>query len=361
SLYGRSGMVHYASQLANALSKYHEVFILVPTYTPQSYFSKEVKLLRIEAPPSVIKTALLTVNPIHFWQIIHKIHTIHPQIIHFLDNHPWYLFLLPSLRRYKLMVTQHDVQAHPGEYMRGKMSILVHSILNRYADFIIVHGENLRNILIKKGFEPHKVKVIPFGDNSLFLKWKKKNMHRKPGTLLFFGRILYYKGLDIFLRAVIHLKTLADCPPLRVVIAGEGSLDPYQEWLQKLSKELKEELVIMNDYIPDNEIAPLFQQAEIVVLPYREASQSGVVHIAYTFKKPVIVTSVGSLPEVVEQEKTGIIIPPEDPVQLSKAMLLLLKDTKKQKKLGRAGYTKMKKELGWDTIAQRITDLYKEI
>lgn len=348
-------MIHYASQLANALSKYHEVFILVPTYTPQSYFSKNVHLLRIEAPPSVLKTAVLTANPIPFFRIITEIHKIHPQIIHFLDNHPWYLFLLPSLRRYNIIVTQHDVQAHPGEFMRGKVSILVHSILNRCACIIIVHGENLRNNLIKKGGEPQKIKVIPIGDFSLFLKWKKKNMHSKPGTLLFFGRILHYKGLDILLKAMIHLKTLTDVPPLCLVIAGEGSLDPYKKWLQKLSKK---ELVIMNYYIPDHEIAKIFQQAELVVLPYREASQSAVAQIAYAFKKPVLVTSVGSLPEAVEHEKTGIIVQPEDPVQLAEAILCLLKDTNKQKRLGIAGFAKMKREFGWDVIAQRVTEVY---
>jgi starch synthase len=354
SLYGRSGMLQYASQLANALSKKVKVFVLLPDYSDTTLFDKKVNLLRIKAPPNIIKTVMLTANPAHFSKIIKRMREIDPDIIHFLDNHPWYLFLLPSFKKKKFFVTQHDVMAHSGERLRGKITLLTNKALNKKAEKIIVHGEKLKKELIAS-VPGKRILVFPMGSFEFYLKWKKKEIKEESNTILFFGRILHYKGLDILLKA---LKLVRKKTEFRLIIAGEGDLSPYQELM---TGELSQNIEIINKYIPEAEVPEYFQKASIVVMPYREASQSGIVPVAYAFKKALICTNVGALSEAVENNKTGMLIEPENPRVLAEKIVYLLKNKEKRKRLGQAGYLKMKKELDWDSIANRLLQEYKKV
>ena len=99
----------------------------------------------------------------------------------------------------------------------------------------------------------------------------------------------------------------------------------------------------------------------MVVLPYIEASQSGIIPIAYAFKKPVVVTNVGSIPEVVDDGITGFIVPPKDPDALASAITKLLRDDKLRKEMGESAYRKMEEELSWDKIADKTIEVYREM
>ena len=118
---------------------------------------------------------------------------------------------------------------------------------------------------------------------------------------------------------------------------------------------------IHNEYISKEQIVRLFEKTKLVVLPYTDASQSGVIPIAYAYKKPVIVTDVGSIPETVEDGKTGLIIKPKDVEALANAIVRLLKDDKLRKKMGENGYYKMKADLSWDKIAERTIEVYNNV
>ena len=97
----------------------------------------------------------------------------------------------------------------------------------------------------------------------------------------------------------------------------------------------------------------------IIVLPYTEASQTGIIPIAYSFKKPVILTNVGGLPESVDDGKTGFVVPPRNEKALADAIIKLLKDVKLRKQMGENAYKKMKEELSWDVIAEKTIEVYK--
>jgi len=109
-----------------------------------------------------------------------------------------------------------------------------------------------------------------------------------------------------------------------------------------------------------DESADLFRRASVVVLPYIEASQSGVLAFAYTFGKPVVVTTVGSLPEVVDQGETGMVVPPRDEAALAEAIVSVLGDRERRREMGRKAYQKATTELSWDTIAQQTLAVYEE-
>jgi glycosyltransferase involved in cell wall biosynthesis len=117
---------------------------------------------------------------------------------------------------------------------------------------------------------------------------------------------------------------------------------------------------IINKFIPDEEVAELFQKSCLVVLPYIDASQTGVIPIAYAFKKPVIATSVGGIPEVVDDGITGFLVPPRDYISLADKIIQLIKDDNLRKVMGENGYNKTKMELSWSEISLKTFDLYKD-
>ena len=98
-----------------------------------------------------------------------------------------------------------------------------------------------------------------------------------------------------------------------------------------------------------------------MVLPYIEASQSGIVSLAYTFGKPVVVTNVGSIPEVVDDGQTGIIVPPENAEALAKALVELLNDDEKRERMGQNALFKAKTMLSWETIAEQTAAVYRQV
>ncbi len=129
-------------------------------------------------------------------------------------------------------------------------------------------------------------------------------------VLLFFGYVRKYKGLDILLEAFAELSKIH--PDYRLLIAGEfyDPVAPYENIIRKngLSSKVK----IVNQYVPNEEVAQYFTLSEVVVLPYRSATQSGILSIASAYEKPVIITAVGGLPEFVDDGQTGILVDTPD-------------------------------------------------
>ena len=125
--------------------------------------------------------------------------------------------------------------------------------------------------------------------------------------MLFFGVIREYKGLDILLNTLAILKT----KNVKLIIAGEfyESSDPYYEIIDKHG--LRDDIVLATKFIPNEEVVNYFCAADIIVQPYKNATQSGVTQIAYHFEKPMLVTNVGGLEEIVPHDKVGYVCEPE--------------------------------------------------
>jgi glycosyltransferase involved in cell wall biosynthesis len=107
-------------------------------------------------------------------------------------------------------------------------------------------------------------------------------------------------------------------------------------------------------------VTKLFQEASLVVLPYIDGSQSGVIPMAYAFSKPVVTTNVGSLPENVDDGITGYIVPPRDSQKLAEAIIDLLINSEKRKKMGMNAFKKTQEELAWKNIATKTLEIYKK-
>lgn len=130
-------------------------------------------------------------------------------------------------------------------------------------------------------------------------------------VLLFFGYVRKYKGLDFLIEA--FPKILLQHPNAKLLIVGEFYDDPkeYLELIKKLRVEEKVKLI--NQFVPNEDVAKYYHVSDVVILPYRSATQSGILNVAYGFNKPVIVTDVGGLAEFVDEGKTGFVVKPNSP------------------------------------------------
>ncbi len=138
-------------------------------------------------------------------------------------------------------------------------------------------------------------------------------------VLLFFGLVREYKGLRTLIEALPHV--LEKLPHVHVVVAGEFYDDPAPYHALIRRHGLEEHVLLHNRYVPDAEVPHYFAAADVVVQPYRRATQSGVAQVAYHFEAPLIVTDVGGLAEVVPHGRAGLVVPPDDPPALAAAVI----------------------------------------
>lgn len=265
-----------------------------------------------------------TRNPRFLLALAGLVRETRPAVIHLLSNNTLWLNLLAPLRgSVPLITTVHDVTVHPGDRDTAALPVWATTLMARQSDHLVVHGDALRPLAAARFGKPadrvhvlHHPAITRYRDLAT-----RQGLTRTPDDgalrLLMFGRIFAYKGLTTLLRAE---SLLADgWPALRVTIAGRGD-DPMQ---RRDLMGAPDRYDIRHRFIEDAEVAQLFLDADVVVLPYTEASQSGVLLLAAAFGKPVIVTDVGELRATVEPAGIGLVVPPDDPPALAAAIARL--------------------------------------
>ncbi|MGH9536072.1 MAG: glycosyltransferase, partial [Terriglobales bacterium] len=225
-------------------------------------------------------------------------------------------------------------------------------------DAVFVHADALAAQV--EAAARRKAVVIPHGDEGLFLDvagpdpgWRRRwALPPKAPVGLLFGTLTAYKGIPTLLTA------LAEIPPTQrpwMVIAGFPAANAHpQAWRRQagqlgLGPWLRWEL----DYVPAPQVPWLLRAVDFLVLPYWEASQSGVAHLALTFATPVIATTVGGLPAAVRHEITGLLVPPRDAAALAAAILRLATAPELRRRLA-ANAAAAQREHAWDAIARRL-------
>ncbi len=347
------GLADYTIGLSNALSQKLDRIALITSRNVRSELAnsldKKVSLCLVEPTSSwFCPTNLRLVS-----QVNHYVSSFQPAVIHIQTGHIWYwMAVFARLRQYPVVTTLHDPEPHIGE--KRLSTEVMNSLAVKHAKQVIVHAEALRELVINKlGVPRHRVNVIPQGERySAFKPWRRSNVSEE-NLILFFGRIVDYKGLEYLIRAQPLVKR--EVPDARVVIAGDGDLGKYRPLITDIGGFL-----IYNRFITSEEGAELFQRCKVVVLPYIEASQTGVAQVAYGFGKPVIATNVGGLPEIVLHGETGLIVPPKDSRALANAVVHLLKDDTFRRRMGEQGRLKLESEYSWDSIAQKTIAVYQK-
>jgi glycosyltransferase involved in cell wall biosynthesis len=174
--------------------------------------------------------------------------------------------------------------------------------------------------------------------------------------ILFFGFIRDYKGLDLLLQAMadVRVRNLN----VKLIVAGEFYADakPYVEMIQQLG--IREKLILKTDFIPDDEVRNYFCAADMVVQPYKHATQSGVTQICYHFDRPMLVTNVGGLPEIVPHGKVGYVVEP-NPTAIADALIDFYGNHRELKM--RDNIRLEKKKYAWSEMLAKIFEVMKSI
>lgn len=184
---------------------------------------------------------------------------------------------------------------------------------------------------------------------------RKLGLEHGRRNILFFGLIRTYKGLDILLEAFGRLDE-----SYQLIIAGEpyGSFDKYQEIIDRLPN--KERIRMNLKYIKDSEVKDYFSAADLAVLPYRSATQSGISSVSYHFEVPMIVTDVGGLKETIGDRGTGIVADECTPDAIHKEILNYFKDKQLQEEC-RKNIRLEKDRLSWHSFADRLEEFIKNL
>jgi glycosyltransferase involved in cell wall biosynthesis len=284
--------------------------------------------------------------------IMQQVEEFQPDVVHFQLGHLWFNFALPILkRRYPIVFTVHDPRRHLGDRGAGNTPQWVMDFGYHRADRIIVHGTQLKLTLTDElGISPDRIHVIPhiaIGQRDC------QPVVPDANVILFFGRIWPYKGLEYLIRAQPAISR--KIPDAKFLICGRGEdVDRYRGML------VDPDCFVFHDrWITDDERADFFQEANVVVLPYVEATQSGVVPIAYAHSKPVVATRTGGLPDVIDNGRTGLLVEPCNEVELAQAVVTILKDKALQKSMGEAGNRKLKSEWSVPVVCQQTAEVYR--
>jgi D-inositol-3-phosphate glycosyltransferase len=226
--------------------------------------------------------------------------------------------------------------------------------------FIAMSDSVMDDLAIFDKVKPRKLSPHPLFDNfgpaiSKQEACARLNIPEEIDYILFFGFIRDYKGLDLLLKAMSDSRLKGR--NIKLIVAGEFYSDsaPYLQMIEELG--IKEQVILRTDFIADEKVVNYFCAASLVVQPYKHATQSGVTQIAYHFEKPMIVTNVGGLPELVPDGKVGFVVP-VDPQAIAEAILKFYDQGIEQ--FFTNGIRMEKQKFTWDKMVKSIEEVISE-
>lgn len=279
----------------------------------------------------------------------------------------WFSLSRHIYRKVPIVWTVHDPVQHTGLPLANYLfQSMVQKVSVAQATAFIVHGEKLKTTLGTLHRIPErKIHVISHGEFSFYRQLRSGAAKPRPAgarkkRLLFFGEVRKNKGLEYLIRAEPYISAVFD--DYSIYIAGRFMNQPgndldYYRALMRNPKRFE----IVNRFIGNHEVAELFEQSDIVVLPYISASQSGILALAFGFGKPVISTDTGSIGEVLENDRTGLLVPPGNEKLLADAVLQLLLDDDKRSLFGKNAAEVARTKLSWEEIGQQTCEVYRTV
>ena len=349
NFYGKGGMLYYATALANAMSRHCSIHMVLPQKPEGSYRGLEdgVELEQVQVPEDFSRRNLIRLPyyAAEFPSVVHRVLKGKPDIVHFTNENIWLTALAPFVSK-RLVWTLHDPQPHSGDSLRKKISM---RMLAKFSKKIFVHYRFNFEMAEQAGADPSKLVVIPHGDYNFYEKYKRPGIIPRR-LILFWGRIRPYKGVETLIESAKYLPE-----DIEIVIAGEGA------GIYEFSVNGERRIKLIDRFLEESEIAELCQKCSVVVTPYIDASQSGIVPVAYAFSKPVVATNVGALPEQVEDGITGLLVPPAQPAKLAEALMKIVDNPALAQLMGAAGYRKSHSDMAWESIADKVYATYRTV
>lgn len=333
----RGGIAHYTTLLVHHLRQRHEVRFLsyIKQYPEWLYPgntnmdpSPDSSALKVEN-----ERILTPMNPLTWWCAFQKIKNDRPDLLILQWWTPFWtplLFVLTRLiRRFttiRILFLCHHIIAPDGGMIDW---FLARRVLWRGHAFIVMSEDDYAFLRRALPWAHIKGSYLPPYDVFSRQPMPREEARAQLGlnnsdpVLLFFGFVRRYKGLRYLINA---LATVRKELPARLLIVGEFWEEerPYRDLIRQLG--LQDVVQVYNSYIPNEELNRYFSAADVVVLPYLEATQSAVTQVALGFEKPIIATSVGGMAESIHHEKTGLIVPPADVDALSEAIVRFFRE-----------------------------------
>jgi glycosyltransferase involved in cell wall biosynthesis len=327
-------MYQVVADLANRFCAQHTVHLLAAQSVPEDRFAPAVRIHRL-ARSGNSGLELTSLDPVTLARVLCTAARIAPDVVHFVAPHVWNLPLILWLRAKGIPVlySLHDLDPHMGTAF-GWLMRLFNAVIVRLVDRLFVYGKVYKERLIANGLHAAKIAVIPI--THLFLSYSQEDsLRRQPPapsyerSVLFFGRLEPYKGIDVLLQAFGRLVGSS----VRLIVAGRGEISPYLP-----PGGLPPNVTVHNRYIDDSEAIELFRTCGLLALPYKDATQSALIPAAYFFHKPVVATRCGALPEYLLDGETGHLVEPDNIGQLAERIREALDDPCRLRAMGQAGY-----------------------
>ncbi|MEE9361257.1 MAG: glycosyltransferase family 4 protein [Cellulophaga sp.] len=292
---------------------------------------------------------------------------IHYQLINYFTDLPFLIFQKVFTNKC-FILTVHDVFPHK-YFFNKKIENIFIKIKYFLFDHLIIHSEeNKKQILEIYGADSNKISIIPHGpygpseENLICQKkinsFKKRFEFCKENQLygLFFGRIRENKGLDVLLKSIALIKKDLE-KRFTLIIAGLGEISSYNKLIESL--KIRKYVKIISKFISYEDVEILFNICDFVLLPYKTfGSQSGVLELALGYNKPIIVSDVGSLGEIVKKRKAGLIVKPNSPIDLSLSIRKFIEDKIILTNFSRS--IKLTSNLTWEDIAILTKKVYQK-
>lgn len=353
----KGGGAVYSLEIAKALNKKIDVLALISSQVENlnDWLSIGIPIVKMNTfeSESILNVTLSTLNLKKFKQLKKKIERFDKiDVIYYPMIHIWTPIINSIFKNIPKAITIHDPKPHLGE---GNFLLnLIQELSIKQAQRLIVLSKAFVDMIARKGIPLERIDVIPHGNFTYYTQGKRKNYNSIAKTILFFGRIREYKGLNILLKAFEIIKQKEN--NVRLLIVGDGDLAPYRGLIEKVK-----DVEIVNRWIKNDEVAQFFLNADIVVLPYVDASQSGVIPLAYSFGLPVIASRVGGIPEQVEDGITGFLVNPRDERDLANKCLMLLQNIQLLKEMSEKAYIKAQNEINWEHIASLLIESFNKM
>ena len=333
----RGGISHFIGLLFNELRKKYNVNIITfKRQYPSILFPGKSQIESGDTVEKIPTSVLVdSINPLNWIRIGLKIKKESPDLLIYKYWMPFFGPCFGTISRVakqnkktKVLVICDNVIPHeskPGDKVFTKFFF-------KAVDYFIVLSKKVQQDLInlkpnaRNKFLSHPIYSI-FGDSVNKETARKHLQIKDEKTILFFGFIRDYKGLDVLFEAIALLKNEMK---LKLIVAGEfySNEEKYKKLIETFN--IRDNLLLFTDFIPTSEVRYYFSAADAVILPYKDATQSGIVQIAMNFKKPVIAADVGGLSEVIKNNETGFIVEKENPQILAEAILKFYSENKEK-------------------------------
>ncbi len=344
----RGGTLKYGQLMAAAMSKRHHVRCILSSDQYDQYdFPENVETIYVPTGRGKLGMLANTLYPLRHWKVSSAVRSFKPDVVWIPATHAWDLILYPWLMKYPIIQTIHDVSPHLGERSRFYEALREFELMA--STRLVVLSEAARKQM-PPSVSRDRVHVVPHCPFPLGRGFGQGEFAPPPGSkqILFSGRILPYKGIEPLLRAFAIV--VSTVPDARLMIVGAGDMSPYRGLVESTPN-----VTVDNSFVSEESLTRYYADSDFVVLPYLDASQSGVIPQALSNGRAVIATDVGGLPEQFSPGEHGLLVPPGDVPRLAEAIQTLLSDPQRVRTMGRLGWEEYTHgRFSLDSLAQSL-------